>query len=248
MKTYEVRSGDVIFREGDVGEFACIIRSGRVQILKSTKHGEIELAILNEGDVFGEMALFEPLDTRSATARALDNLVVDVLSAEEMFALVEQSPPMLQPFIKALVSRLRENNRRLAEKERATIILGNQINTIALHPAGAIEALADAITLTIADLPFSIGGYSSQQKRPYVENMEIPCAPDAMNISFLHCAIERHEDGIYVVDKGSRFCTHVNGRSIGRGQASTKALLTPADNEILLGKPEAAMMLKVICS
>lgn len=248
MQTFEVDAGNVLFREGDEGTFACIIRRGRVQILKSTQQGEVELAILTQGDVFGEMALFEPKDTRSATARALDDLVVDMLSADEMFALVQQSPPLLQPFIKALVSRLREINTRLAEKERATIILGKQINNFTISAAGNTEGLVETATLTIADLPFSIGGYHEAEKRPYRENMEIPCQGTTLNVSYLQCAIEYHEDGIYIVDKGSRFQTHVNGRSIGRGEASTKALLTPGQNRIILGKKEARMGLDIICS
>ncbi len=248
MQTYEVAAGDVLFREGDKGEFACVIRKGRVQILKSTKQGEVELAILEEGEVFGEMALFEPKDTRSATARALDDLIVDVIGEDEMHALIRQSPQMLQPFVSALVTRLREINIRLAEKERATMILGRQINSFTITAKNAIEGLVDTAQITIADLPFTVGGYNKDEKRPYREAMEIPCPPQNMNVSFLHCAIERHEDGIYVVDKGSRFQTHVNGRSIGRGEASTKALLTPGENQVILGKREASMELEIVCS
>ncbi len=247
MEACEVLAGDIIFREGDPGEFAGIIRSGKVQILKRAPHGEIELAVLGEGDVFGEMALFEPMDARSATARALEHVIVDVLSVAEMHALIDESPPMLQPFVRALVSRLRENNRRLAEKERATVLLGNQINTITITPQGALQGLVEPATAKTTNLPFSIGGYANNGKPTYAKNLEIPCDPSAMNVSFEHCAIEHHDDGVYLVDHGSRYRTIVNDKSIGRGEATSKALLMPGENIVILGDADKDMVLLLTC-
>jgi Cyclic nucleotide-binding domain/FHA domain len=248
MQAYEVLSGDMIFREGDAGEYACIIRSGRVQILKHTPHGEVELAVLSAGDVFGEMALFEPADQRSATARALDHVVVDVLSANEMKELIAQCPPVLQPFMSALVSRLREMNRRLAEKARATVLLEHAINTLRISAEGEMmQALMRTQEIKLANLPFSIGGYEHGKAAPQRHNLEIACASVPMNISYDHCAIEHHDDGIYIVDQGSRFRTIVNGKSIGRGEATAKALLLPGNNSVTLGNPAHDMHLVIFC-
>lgn len=247
MQPYEILAGDIIFNEGDDGEYACIIRSGHVQILKRATHGEVELAVLGEGEVFGEMALFEPRDARSATARALDHVIVDVLSADEMHELIGQAPNMLQPFIGALVSRLRENNRRLAEKERATVLLGHAINMITIQPCGALEGLVKPVSVKTANLPFTIGGYANNIKPPHVNHLEIPCDPLAMNISYEHCVIEQHDDDVFLIDKGSRFRTIVNERSIGRGEATSKALLMPGDNTVTLGQSDKDMLLRLIC-
>lgn len=247
MEAYEILAGDIIFSEGDPGEFAAFIRSGRVQILKHTPHGEVELAILGANDVFGEMALFEPQDVRSATARALDHVIVDVLSAQEMQALVDDSPEMLQPFIRALVSRLRENNRRLAEKERATVLLGHNINHIHVSGMGVLENQISLLQIETANLPLTIGGYDNTNPPPHANNLEIPCDPSSMNVSFEHCAIEHHEDGVYIVDRGSRYRTIVNDKSIGRGEVTGKALLMPGDNHIILGAIDKGMQLLIKC-
>jgi CRP-like cAMP-binding protein len=248
MQTYEVRAGDMIFTEGEKAKFACILRAGRVQILKHTPQGEVELAVLKAGEVFGEMALFEHSDKRSASARALEDVVVDVLSASEMQELLDQSPPLIQPFILALVKRLREMNRRLSEKERATVLLGNSINTIHFLPATSkMEGLMRQISVKSTNLPFTIGGYEASKPAPHARNLEIACDSSPINISYEHCAIERHDDGIYVVDYGSRFRTTVNDRSIGRGEATIKALLLPGDNRLILGKPTEEMELLLKC-
>ena len=241
-------AGELIFSEGAIGEYACIIRSGRVQILKSTPQGEVELAILEPGEVFGEMALFEPADTRSASARALDHVVVDVLTAEEMKELLSQAPALLQPFMSALVRRLREMNRRLAEKTRATVLLGHTINILEITPGSKVmEELMQPCTVHTANLPFTIGGYEKGKKPTGLRNLEIACPSPPMNISYEHCAIEHHEDGVYLIDQGSRWRSIVNDKSIGRGEATGKALLMPGQNSVILGDPTLQMYLNITC-
>ena len=66
-RTYE--DGEVIFREGDKGEGMYVIQAGKVKITKQTTSGEVTLSVLEDGDIFGEMALFDKLP-RSATATA----------------------------------------------------------------------------------------------------------------------------------------------------------------------------------
>ncbi len=249
MQAYEVLAGELIFSEGTIGEYACIIRSGRVQILKSTPQGEVELAILQPGEVFGEMALFEPADTRSASARALDHVIVDVLTAEQMKELLAQAPALLQPFTSALVRRLREMNRRLAEKTRATVLLGHAINSLQISPASEMMvALMQPCTIYTANLPFTIGGYEQGKKPPGRRNLEIACPSPPMNISYEHCAIEHQEDGIYLVDHGSRWRSIVNDKSIGRGEVTGKALLMPGQNHVILGEPAQQMSITITCT
>jgi pSer/pThr/pTyr-binding forkhead associated (FHA) protein len=69
-----------------------------------------------------------------------------------------------------------------------------------------------------------------------------------LNISYEHCGIEEHEDGIYLVDYGSRFKTIVNDHAIGRGEAATKSLLMLGENQIILGDPDRGDHLIITCS
>ncbi|TAE33066.1 MAG: FHA domain-containing protein [Alphaproteobacteria bacterium] len=249
MQRCEASAGDVIFREGEKADFACIIHSGRIQILKSTAQGEVELAVLGAGDVLGEMALFERRETRSATARALDDVVVDVLSGDEMRELLDQVPPLVKPIINALISRLNSMNRRLAEKERVTVILGKMINNLQIHGHNKLHGVFEPCDVYVSSLPFSIGGYEAHLGRsPKDVRLAIPCDATPLNISYEHCGIEEHEDGIYVVDYGSRFKTIVNDHPIGRGEACTKALLLIGENHVILGDPEQGHHLVIHCS
>ena len=62
-------AGALIFKQGAVGDFFYIIRSGKVDITKNAGGGkEDHIATLGSGESFGEKALLKE-DTRSANAR-----------------------------------------------------------------------------------------------------------------------------------------------------------------------------------
>jgi serine/threonine-protein kinase len=75
--------GAVIIREGDVGDAAYMIVSGRCRAYRSVGSEQETLAIMQGGDVFGEMALLldEP---RYASVEAIDPVTVLVLDKHTM--------------------------------------------------------------------------------------------------------------------------------------------------------------------
>ncbi|MCA9598537.1 MAG: protein kinase [Myxococcales bacterium] len=75
--------GTVIVREGDVGDTAYMIVSGRCRAFRDLPDGDETLAIMEAGDVFGEMALLldEP---RAASVEAVDQVTVLVLDKRTM--------------------------------------------------------------------------------------------------------------------------------------------------------------------
>ncbi len=75
--------GEVIIREGDAGDAAYMIVSGRCRAYRTVGDAKETLAVMEGGDVFGEMALLleEP---RAATVEALDRVTVLVLDKATM--------------------------------------------------------------------------------------------------------------------------------------------------------------------
>jgi serine/threonine-protein kinase len=75
--------GAVIIREGDVGDAAYVIVSGRCRAYRNVGAEQETLAVMGGGDVFGEMALIldEP---RAATVEAIDPVTVLVLGKQTM--------------------------------------------------------------------------------------------------------------------------------------------------------------------
>ncbi|MCU1497878.1 MAG: putative Crp family transcriptional regulator, partial [Acidimicrobiales bacterium] len=64
--------GDVVFAEEEEPDRLCVVVSGRIAIAKRSIDGrESMVALMERGDVFGEMGLFDG-GSRSAEARALE--------------------------------------------------------------------------------------------------------------------------------------------------------------------------------
>lgn len=67
---YAFADGQVIFREGETGDSIFVIASGQVRICRNFgEPGEVELAMLQPGELFGETCLLETL-AHTATAAA----------------------------------------------------------------------------------------------------------------------------------------------------------------------------------
>lgn len=101
----EFSPGDVLFREGEVGDVMYVIQSGTVRISKNIGGHDKLLAILGAGEFFGEMALLNG-KPRTATATATDPtrcLVIDSRRLEEMVA---KNAEISLRLIKKLAKRL----------------------------------------------------------------------------------------------------------------------------------------------
>jgi len=111
--TERYQAGDFIFKEGDTGCEMFVIQEGQVAISRQGTRGKEQLAILEKGDFFGEMALLEEYPQRSATARAVNDVVVLRLRRSDLQTLLERSPTVALRMMAKLSERLRETNRRL---------------------------------------------------------------------------------------------------------------------------------------
>ncbi len=85
------RAGEVIFERGDRGAGMYIIGYGSVKIYLETEGQEIELAVLEKHDFFGEVALVGELP-RTASARALENTEVIGFFRPELLELISRAP------------------------------------------------------------------------------------------------------------------------------------------------------------
>lgn len=100
-----VEPGRTLVKEGDPGHEAFIIIEGSATV---TKDGA-EVAQLDPGAVFGEMALIERAP-RNATVTAKSTLRVLVLGQREFSGLLEESPQFTRRIMAALAYRVREKD------------------------------------------------------------------------------------------------------------------------------------------
>jgi CRP-like cAMP-binding protein len=90
--------GEIIVAEGDSGESLFMLINGQVSIRKyDTATGDISVAELKSGEIFGEMTLFIG-SPRSATARSATALEVLEVHRDAIAGLMEQEPVLLERF------------------------------------------------------------------------------------------------------------------------------------------------------
>jgi CRP-like cAMP-binding protein len=77
----------VIFNEGDPGEIMYVIKRGQVQVIR----GNTILAVLKDGQFFGEMALVSDVP-RNATVKTVTEVEVLTLDKKDFKRLLETNP------------------------------------------------------------------------------------------------------------------------------------------------------------
>ena len=109
--------GTVILREGEVGDSAFLLSSGSVQVtLRGPGGPSVSLAILQAGEIFGEMAVLERR-TRSATVVAKENCLLLEIAGEEVRKLLETHPEMQVKMYTVARDRLRNWFRSLNSED-----------------------------------------------------------------------------------------------------------------------------------
>ena len=117
-KERQLKSGEVLFREGDPGDAMYVVLDGRVRISKQIPGaGEEALAFMDRGDWFGEMALIDN-QPRSAEATAHDGgAVVLAVPRDVVSGLLDirkvSSVRLLRILCALLAKRLREIDDKL---------------------------------------------------------------------------------------------------------------------------------------
>lgn len=111
--------GHVIFREGDPGDSFFALKRGMVRIFHEAKdqNPEKDIAMLSDGDFFGEMALIEDAP-RNATAQTMEESEVFKLNKADFINLVSTDPNMSSRISSEFLSRLKMNIRQEKEGSR----------------------------------------------------------------------------------------------------------------------------------
>ena len=131
MKKVCYKKFELIFTEGQPGDCAYMIDSGRIAIVsgKDIHDKHKVLAILHKNAIFGEMALIDE-EVRSATAFALEDCTLSVITATTLHYLIENEPLTLSPLLEVLSQRLRQTTRILRDEMK------KRLRSKSLIPAG----------------------------------------------------------------------------------------------------------------
>lgn len=107
--------GELIFREGDAADELFVVKWGRVAIATHAADGrESVVALMEAGDLFGDLPLFDGL-ARSADARALELTTVVAVPYDAVRDALAACPAALWAVVELLARRLRATDEALAD-------------------------------------------------------------------------------------------------------------------------------------
>ncbi len=116
IETREIKDKQYIFRQRETGEIAFLVASGTVEIVKTFEEGDVVLATLQKGEMFGEMALIDNMP-RMASARAVGPVQVKIITREMM----DKKIASLDPFARGLIRVLSQHVREMAKSLKNTV-------------------------------------------------------------------------------------------------------------------------------
>jgi CRP/FNR family cyclic AMP-dependent transcriptional regulator len=105
------RDGEYIVREGEIGNCMYVIQSGEVEVVRRAGDKEFSLALLGEGEFFGEMALFDR-EVRSASVRTVGEVWVLTLEKKSFLRHVRQDPSLAFRILEKMAKRIRSLDSR----------------------------------------------------------------------------------------------------------------------------------------
>ena len=105
--------GDVLFKEGDLGDVAYVVESGVIEISRFTGEEYVTLRELEAGALFGELALIDN-QPRSAIARAATDAGVREVGKEDFLKYLKSSPQAAFGIMQQLAESVRAANETLS--------------------------------------------------------------------------------------------------------------------------------------
>jgi CRP-like cAMP-binding protein len=109
--------GDVLFEAGDDPDSIYVVLTGRIAIALGNRpfdHRESVIALMEEGDLFGEMGMLDK-STRSAGARALETSTVLEIPYTSVLDQLNASTSLMWNVVRMLSRRLRAMDQALAD-------------------------------------------------------------------------------------------------------------------------------------
>lgn len=105
QKTF--KSGDIIMHQGEPGDSAYIIETGRVEILVQKDGEDVAVGTRGAGTMIGEMALVDGAP-RTATVKALEDCSLLEITQEDFSSRLDGADPILKMTTQVILTRYRD--------------------------------------------------------------------------------------------------------------------------------------------
>ncbi len=224
----EYEPNEFIFRQGDPGDLMYLVQDGEVEVLQDLGGYENQVAVLERGDFFGEMAVLEE-EPRTHSVRALKTSKLIKIDRAGFQSMLTRNAEIAVRMIRKLSLRLLSTEDMLVrawagaegtEVEAADSIQGRAV----------LVALADGVELPLPDQSeVKIGRLDPiNQILPDIDLTKIDAQ---LTTSRRHARILRGREGFFIQEERATNGTFVNGQRIS---AARPIEIRPGD-EIMFG-------------
>jgi len=111
------KDNEYIIKEGSSGEWVYVVLEGQVSVKKMTPKGLVTLDNLKEGDIFGEMILWQTGERRRTASVIADGRVkVGILNIDQLRQDYESISPRLKALMNSLMKRLEATTKKAVIK------------------------------------------------------------------------------------------------------------------------------------
>jgi CRP/FNR family cyclic AMP-dependent transcriptional regulator len=110
--------GEIVILQGDTGDAMFVIQQGQAEILVEQDGTTSRVNVVGEGEIIGEMAIFEK-EARSATVRALSEMRVLTVDKKNFLRRISEDPSIAFNLVQMMSRRIRQLTARLADLESA---------------------------------------------------------------------------------------------------------------------------------
>ncbi|MBN1903530.1 MAG: cyclic nucleotide-binding domain-containing protein [Deltaproteobacteria bacterium] len=112
MNFMDFQPREVIFSEGDKGDFVCFVTRGALDVVKKNEKGkDVVIATLGKGRSIGEMSIIDDFP-RSATVKAKSQTTLLILTRKRFEDMLEQHPQIGVKLLKGIAKFMSMNMRK----------------------------------------------------------------------------------------------------------------------------------------
>lgn len=112
--------GEIVIRQGDVGNCMYVVQSGQVEILVGEGDQQVSIAVRGEGDFIGEMAVLDK-EVRSATVRAKGEARLLTVDKRNLLSRIHEDPSFAYRLIQTMSNRVRELSAEVGQLKSARV-------------------------------------------------------------------------------------------------------------------------------
>ncbi len=156
-RVIEISDGEVIFHQGELSDAAYVIESGCVEVFAQQGEAEIKIANLEDGDLFGEMGVFDGRG-RSASTRAVGPTTLRMIDAKQFHDRINSDPAFSADVMGKLIRRLRHTTEIMVSHKAALEAGEDPPSTVSSPPELASDERIPEQRVFVEDLDFDALG------------------------------------------------------------------------------------------